>query len=104
MSANALIQARIDGTIKKEAAAVLAAMGLTVSDAVRILLTKIAREHALPFDVRIPTPETRTAMQELEDGKGGRFKTVNDLLADFNADNLSTQPTSAKYVAPVDKQ
>jgi DNA-damage-inducible protein J len=50
MAANQLVQARIDGAIKEEAAAVLAAMGLTVSDAVRLLLAKIAREHALPFD------------------------------------------------------
>ncbi|HUW98231.1 MAG TPA: type II toxin-antitoxin system RelB/DinJ family antitoxin, partial [Acidiferrobacter sp.] len=44
------VQARIDGAIKEEASIVLAAMGLTVSDAVRLLLTKVAQEHALPFD------------------------------------------------------
>lgn len=64
MSANYLVQARIDGTIKEEAAAVLAAMGLTVSDAVRMLLTKIAREHALPFDPWIPNAKTIAAMKE----------------------------------------
>ena len=50
MAANQLVQARIDGAVKEEAAAVLAAMGLTVSDAVRLLLTKIAQEKALPFE------------------------------------------------------
>ena len=46
MAANQLVQARIDGAIKEEAAAVLAAMGLTVSDAVRLLLTRVAQEKA----------------------------------------------------------
>lgn len=87
MSANALVQARIDGEIKKEAATVLAAMGLTVSDAVRLLLTKVAREHSLPFDVRIPNEKTKAALQELESGKGKRFKSVNDLMVDLNADD-----------------
>ena len=87
MSANALVQARIDGKVKKEAAAVLAAMGLTVSDAVRLLLTKVAREHTLPFDVRVPSAESSAAMRELEAGKGKRFKNVKDLMADLNADD-----------------
>ena len=50
MAANALVQTRIDADLKARAAAVLDNMGLTVSDAVRILLTRIAREGALPFD------------------------------------------------------
>lgn len=49
------VRARIDETLKNEAAAVLAGMGLTVSDVVRIALTKIAREKALPFEMRTPT-------------------------------------------------
>lgn len=49
MAANALVQTRIDADIKERAAAVLESMGLTVSDAVRILLTRVAKEGALPF-------------------------------------------------------
>ena len=48
MAANALIQTRIDAVVKEQAAAVLDSMGLTVSDAVRILLTRVAKEGALP--------------------------------------------------------
>lgn len=51
MSANALVQTRIDPIVKKRAAAVLEDLGITVSDAVRILLTRTANEGALPFDV-----------------------------------------------------
>ena len=87
MPANALVQARIDEAVKKEATTVLAKMGLTVSDAVRLLLTRVAREHTLPFDVRIPNAETKAALQELEAGKGKRFKNVKGLMADLNADD-----------------
>lgn len=68
MAANALVQARIDGAVKDEAAIVLAAMGLTVSDAVRLLLTKVAREHTLPFDPFIPNEKTIEAMKEARKG------------------------------------
>jgi DNA-damage-inducible protein J len=54
MSANAVVRARINEEIKIEATAVLAAMGLTVSDAFRLLLTKVAQEKALPFDPLTP--------------------------------------------------
>jgi DNA-damage-inducible protein J len=50
MAANSIVQARIDAAVKARAAAVLDNMGLTVSDAVRILLTRVANEGALPFD------------------------------------------------------
>lgn len=87
MATNALVQTRIDGKIKNEAAAVLATMGLTMSDAVRLLLTKVAREHALPFNLNTPNPEARAAITELESGKGTRFDSVDSLMADLNADD-----------------
>lgn len=85
MAANALVQARIDAAVKDEAAAVLAAMGLTVSDAVRLLLTKVAREHTLPFDLLVPNAETIAAMKEARQGNLTSFTTVEELMADLNA-------------------
>lgn len=64
MPANALVRARIDEHLKDEAAAVLAEMGLTVSDIVRMTLTRIAKDKALPFDLKVPNAETRAAMAE----------------------------------------
>jgi len=87
MAANALVQARIDDDVKKEATAVLAAMGLTVSDAVRLMLTRVAREHALPFDPLIPNPETIEAMKEARRGQLRSFDSVDDLMADLDADD-----------------
>lgn len=85
MPTNALVQTRIDGAIKDEAAAVLKEMGLTVSDAVRLMLVRVAREKALPFDVRTPNAATREAIGELEAGKGARFGSVEALMADLRA-------------------
>jgi DNA-damage-inducible protein J len=87
MAANQLVQARIDGVIKEEAAAVLAAMGLTISDAVRLLLTKVAQEKALPFELLIPNAVTIAAMKEARAGKLARFDSVEALMADLHADD-----------------
>lgn len=87
MAANQLVQARIDGAIKEEAAAVLATMGLTVSDAVRLLLTRVAREHALPFDPLIPNATTIAAMKEARAGNLPKFDSVKALMADLHADD-----------------
>lgn len=86
MAANAVVRARIDEHIKEEAATVLATMGLTVSDAFRIMLTRVAREKALPFEPLVPNAETIEAMKEARRGNLPSFKTVNDLMADLNAD------------------
>ena len=85
MATNALVQTRIDGAIKNEASAVLKEMGLTVSDAVRLLLVRVAREKTLPFDVRTPNIPTREAMVELQDGHGTRFDNLDALMADLRA-------------------
>lgn len=87
MAANQLVQARIDGTVKEEAAAVLAAMGLTVSDAVRLLLTKVAQEKALPFEPLIPNPVTIKAMKEARKGGLPRFDSVQALMDDLHEDD-----------------
>jgi DNA-damage-inducible protein J len=85
MSANAVVRARIDEHIKEEATIVLASMGLTVSDAFRIMLTRIAREKSLPFEPLVPNAETIEAMKEARRGNLPSFTTVEDLMADLNA-------------------
>lgn len=64
MLTNAVAHTRIDEHIEGEASLVLAAMGLTVSDAFRIMLTRIAREKALPFDPLVPNTATIEAIEE----------------------------------------
>ena len=87
MAANHLVQARINPAVKEEAAAVLAAMGLTVSDAVRLLLTKVAHEKASPFAPLVPNAVTIEAMKEARRGGLPRFASVEDLLDDLHADD-----------------
>ena len=86
MTANAVVRARIDEQIKEEAIAVLAAMGLTVSDAFRIMLTRIAHEKALPFEPLIPNATTIAAMKESRRGKLETV-TLNELQAVLDANN-----------------
>ena len=87
MSANAVVRARIDARIKNEASAVLGAMGPTVSDAFRLMLTRIAAEKALPFSPLVPNAETIAAMQEHLHGPLPRVNTVEELMAELNADD-----------------
>jgi DNA-damage-inducible protein J len=87
MPSNTVVRARIDGQIKEEATAVLDAMGLTVSDAFRMLLTRIAKERALPFEPLVPNEETIQAMQEARAGRVRTAKSPEDLIAQLNADD-----------------
>jgi DNA-damage-inducible protein J len=87
MSANAVVRARIDGQIKEEASVVLAAMGLTVSDALRMMLTRVAREQSLPFDPMVPNATTIKAMRDARRGKTTKHKSLDSLMADLNADH-----------------
>ena len=87
MAANRLVQARVDGAVKEEAAAVLAAIGLTVSDAVRLLLTRVAQEKRLPFAPLIPSQVTVEAMKEARKGGLPRFDNVQALMDDLHAED-----------------
>ena len=103
MAANALVQARIDGAVKEEAAAVLASMGLTVSDAVRLLLTKVAKEHALPFDPLSPNGETVEAMKEARRGKLQSFEDVEHRAKVVTLDQIKEEGWTldiSRYVLP----
>jgi DNA-damage-inducible protein J len=83
MTENAVVRARINEAIKEEAATVLATMGLTVSDAFRLMLTRVAIEKTLPFEPLIPNKETIQAMREARKGKLDTFDNVDDLIADL---------------------
>lgn len=87
MTANTIVRARIDEHIKEEASVILAAMGLTVSDAFRLLLTRVAREKILPFEPLIPNHETIEAMRAARCGDLVTVNSIEDLLGSLNADN-----------------
>jgi DNA-damage-inducible protein J len=87
MPATEMVHVRIDKRIKTKAAKTLASMGLSVSDAVRVLLTRVAAEKALPFEVKVPNATTVAAIREARTGKLPSFRKVSDLMADLNADD-----------------
>ena len=87
MTANALVTTRINETVKQEATEVLASMGLSVSDAVRLLLTRVANEKALPFELWQPNAETLAALEEAKQRKLPSFNSVSALMDDLNADD-----------------
>ena len=86
MPSNSVVRARIDEQTKTEAAAVLKAMGLTVSDAFRLMMIRIAREKALPFEPLVPNEETIEAMKAARRGELATAGSPDQLLASLNAD------------------
>jgi len=86
-TADTYVRARIDMATKNRAADALEAMGLSISDAIRILMLRVADEKRLPFEVKVPNAVTKKAIAELEAGKGKRFKSVKSLMADLHADD-----------------
>jgi DNA-damage-inducible protein J len=83
MPATEYVRARIDPAIKDEAANVLATLGLTVSDACRMMLTKVAMEKRLPFGTEEPNEASLAAIRELDEGKGMRFNSADELFEDL---------------------
>jgi DNA-damage-inducible protein J len=86
MTENSVVRARIDEATKTEAAAVLAAMGLSLSDAFRLLLKRVAAEKALPFEPLVPNAETVAAMRAARRGDVITVGKPASLLANLNAD------------------
>jgi len=72
---------------QERAASALEAMGLSISDAIRLLMLRIADEHRLPFEVNVPNATTKKAIAELEAGNGKKFASVDELMADLHADD-----------------
>ena len=87
MAENSVVRARIDERIKEEAAAVLAAMGLTVSDAFRLMMVRIAKDKALPFEPLVPNAETIEAMKAARRGELIKAGSPDTLIASLNADD-----------------
>ena len=81
--ATTMVHIRVDEKVKQQAAKTLAAMGMSVSDAVRLLLVRVAAEKALPFEVRVPNRTTVKALQAANKGKGKKFTSPQGLFEDL---------------------
>lgn len=84
--ADAVVRARIDLSTKQEATMLFRQMGITVSDAIRMMLVQAVAEKALPFEVRVPNAETVAALQDSRNGIVTRAASVDDLFAEDDED------------------
>ncbi|PCJ29122.1 MAG: type II toxin-antitoxin system antitoxin, RelB/DinJ family [Rickettsiales bacterium] len=82
--ANTYVRARIDSVTKERATEALHAMGLSVSDAIRLLMLRIAQEHRLPFEIKVPNQATKEAIGELESNKGTKVSNIQTLMASLH--------------------
>ena len=86
MAATTMVHVRVDEQIKAQATETLAAMGLSVSDAVRVFLMRVVADKQMPFALRAPNVETRAAMIEADDiarTRRARFDTAAELFDDL---------------------
>ena len=80
---SSMIHVRVDGDTKERATETLNALGLSVSDAVRLFLKRVVVEQAFPFELKVPNAETRAAMSEADQIAIGRFESADKLMADL---------------------
>jgi DNA-damage-inducible protein J len=78
-----MIHVRVDERTKASATKALASMGLSVSDAVRVFLTRVAAEQQLPFEVKVPNSKTRAAMDEARAMARARFKNAGEQIREL---------------------
>jgi DNA-damage-inducible protein J len=86
MSQSSMLHIRVEDEIKVQASEALAAMGLSMSDAVRILLKRVVNDQAFPLELKVPNTATRSAMKESRakmKARKARFDTAADLLNDL---------------------
>jgi DNA-damage-inducible protein J len=81
--ATTMVHIRVDQKMKQRATKTLAAMGMSVSDAVRMLLVRVVAEKALPFDVKVPNSNTVKAMRATDKGHGKRQKSADAIFEDL---------------------
>ncbi len=84
-TANDVVRARIDTETKREAAAILAEIGLTPSDAFRMLLHRTVAEGRLPFEPLVPSTQTLAAISEHDDGELDTYESMDALRAHLDA-------------------
>lgn len=81
---SSMLHVRMDSEMKREAMAALAAIGLTASEAVRLLFHRIAVDQALPLELKVPNAQTRRAMAEVDDmvkTRKARFASADEMFA-----------------------
>ncbi len=87
---SSMLHVRMDTALKRKATETLAAMGMTVSDAVRLLFHRIAVDQAFPLELKVPNAQTRRAMAEVDDmvkTRKARFASADEVFAELEEDS-----------------
>ena len=87
MATTTMVHVRLDEKVKRQATRALTAMGLSVSDAVRVFLTRVAADRQLPFALEVPNVATRVAMVEARAMRGARFANADELIDELGEDS-----------------
>ncbi len=85
MKSDSVVRARVDEQLKLQAAAIFKAAGLTLSDAIRMMLLRTVQEKAIPFIPAKPNAATIRALKSSQKGQGKRFNNLEDMLKHLNA-------------------
>lgn len=97
MSTTTMVHVRVDNEVKEQATEALEAMGLSVSDAVRLFLKRVVAEQALPIELKVPNATTRAAMQEARAMRTARFDSAKALFDDIEKNSkVKARKTAAK--------
>jgi DNA-damage-inducible protein J len=91
MTASTMVHVRVDDKVKTQATETLAAMGLTISDAVRIFLMRVVADKQMPFAIKVPNQETRAAMAEADEivrSRRARFNSASEVFDDLEKNNI----------------
>lgn len=93
-----VVRVRLDAKLKADTSAVLDAMGMNMSEALRIFFTRVVSDRAIPFAVQVPNAATRAALAELNAGKGARFDSYEELKKDLfdNENSVKKQPLQSR--------
>ncbi len=89
--ADAVVRARVTSEVKDQASAILKGMGLTTSDAIRMMLVQVVAEKSLPFEVKYPNLETQKALEASRAGETTSFSSLDAMFADLNDDKSAPQ-------------
>jgi DNA-damage-inducible protein J len=87
MANTTMLHVRVDEQMKTEASAALASMGLSLSDAVRILLKRVVSDQAFPLELKVPNAQTRAAIEEsraIMKARSARFQSADALFDDLD--------------------
>ena len=84
---NATVRARVDETLKYDAEHIFKEIGLTTSQAINIFLKKVVATKSIPFDLKVPSAQLQTAMNEARSNQGTIHNNIDEMMEDLKSDD-----------------